>query len=111
LPLEVTGYGVRSLLYAKLPERPWVVLCNVDLLEKNGFTPLHIASQNGHETVTMKLIVARGVEVEEESRISRSDLELRARPLSSSSELVLGVRGPTTIRWRGETYEVHHAIA
>ena len=26
MPLEVTGYGVRSLLYTELPERPWVVL-------------------------------------------------------------------------------------
>ena len=32
LPLEVTGYGVRSLLYAKLPERPWVVLLSTLLL-------------------------------------------------------------------------------
>ncbi len=32
LPLEVTGYGVRSLLYAELPERPWVVLLSTLLL-------------------------------------------------------------------------------
>ena len=30
--LEVTGYGVRSLLYAKFPERPWVVLLSTLLL-------------------------------------------------------------------------------
>ncbi len=32
LPLEATGYGVRSLLCAKLPERPWVVLLSTLLL-------------------------------------------------------------------------------
>ena len=32
LPLEVTGCGVRSLLYTELPERPWVVLLSTLLL-------------------------------------------------------------------------------
>ena len=33
--LEVTGCGVRSLLYAELPERPWVVLLST-LLHKGS---------------------------------------------------------------------------
>ncbi len=32
LPLEVTGCGVRSLLYVTFPERPWVVLLSTLLL-------------------------------------------------------------------------------
>ena len=46
--------------HATVTKQPLPAPCNVDLLNKNGCTLLHVAVTYGHATVTEQLIVARG---------------------------------------------------
>ena len=78
--------------------------CNVDLQDKDGRTPLHVATQAGHASVTKKLLAAR-CNVDLQDVLGRTALQV-AEQLSSMVISESGARQPFHASVKPEALQV-----